>query len=322
MSDYKNITIGVGNRSPSISLQVKSGSSGNCNLIAKTTAEWEQLPSFIPTDRDIIIYSDARRDREGNPVPMAKAGDGHTPIGNLPFIGAIDAVQIDPDGSARVPGDIYANGERIPRIAFIESATFEYTGTELYTLNRPTKSVYGIVPDIKPDEYSPSDGDILFVRATTDFKTGRVELNQVIMICIWLQGDREPGFYAVGIQPNDRVLDIGNFERDYGEAASDKVIIKKDSVLMLRCRQEKASNGAITTNYVFDIVGGVENGETETGLPSGGSYGDILMKTTDGDFGAAWVAPANSAEQDNTRPITAAAVYTELGNINALLATI
>lgn len=31
---------------------------------------------------------------------------------------------------------------------------------------------------------------------------------------------------------------------------------------------------------------------------------------------------ANSVEQDNTRPITAAAVYTEVGNINALLATI
>lgn len=58
------------------------------------------------------------------------------------------------------------------------------------------------------------------------------------------------------------------------------------------------------------------------GLPTGGDPGDILMKRSDGDYDAEWVPPANSAEQDNTRPITAAAVYTEIGNINALLATI
>ena len=38
--------------------------------------------------------------------------------------------------------------------------------------------------------------------------------------------------------------------------------------------------------------------------------------------GVVSVQTANDAEQDNTRPITSAAVYTEIGNINALLATI
>ena len=59
-----------------------------------------------------------------------------------------------------------------------------------------------------------------------------------------------------------------------------------------------------------------------SGLPAGGSPGDLLTKrsVTDGD--AEWVAPADSPEQDNTRPITAAAVYTVIGNIDALLATI
>ena len=57
-------------------------------------------------------------------------------------------------------------------------------------------------------------------------------------------------------------------------------------------------------------------------LPIGGYAGDILMKRTDADYDAEWVAPATSAEQDNTRPITSGAVYTEIGNINALLATI
>lgn len=57
-------------------------------------------------------------------------------------------------------------------------------------------------------------------------------------------------------------------------------------------------------------------------LPLGGNPGDVLLKTTAEDFASEWAAPANHAEADNTRPITAAAVYTEIGNINALLATI
>lgn len=54
-------------------------------------------------------------------------------------------------------------------------------------------------------------------------------------------------------------------------------------------------------------------------LPSGGQSGDILMKTPGG---SEWQTPASSAQPDNTLPITSAAVYTEIGNINALLATI
>lgn len=60
----------------------------------------------------------------------------------------------------------------------------------------------------------------------------------------------------------------------------------------------------------------------EADFPPGGYSGDLLAKRTDSDYDVEWITPANSAEQDNTRPITAAAVYTEIGNINALLATI
>lgn len=56
--------------------------------------------------------------------------------------------------------------------------------------------------------------------------------------------------------------------------------------------------------------------------PEEGNVGDILMKTGTGNNSVGWITPASSVEQDNTRPITAAAVYTEVGNINALLATI
>ena len=38
--------------------------------------------------------------------------------------------------------------------------------------------------------------------------------------------------------------------------------------------------------------------------------------------GVVSVQTADHPEEDNTRPITASAVYTEIGNINALLATI
>lgn len=57
-------------------------------------------------------------------------------------------------------------------------------------------------------------------------------------------------------------------------------------------------------------------------LPEGGDTGDLLAKRSSTDYDTEWITPASSAEKDNTRPITAAAVYTEIGNINALLATI
>ena len=68
------------------------------------------------------------------------------------------------------------------------------------------------------------------------------------------------------------------------------------------------------------IVGTAQSGHG--GLPEGGLPGDILTKSSEADYAVEWVTPANSVEQDNTRPITAAAVYTEVGNINVLLSLI
>lgn len=64
------------------------------------------------------------------------------------------------------------------------------------------------------------------------------------------------------------------------------------------------------------IIGGGGN------LPIGGVEGDIIVKRSSKNYDAAWVAPASDVEEDNTLPITSAAVYREVGNINALLATI
>lgn len=56
-----------------------------------------------------------------------------------------------------------------------------------------------------------------------------------------------------------------------------------------------------------------------TGTLGGVIVGDDLQITPEGVLS---VVKATSVEGDNTHPITAAAVYTEVGNINALLATI
>lgn len=61
---------------------------------------------------------------------------------------------------------------------------------------------------------------------------------------------------------------------------------------------------------------------SDTAFPTGGKPGDILTKKAGPDSEVEWVTPASSSEADNTRPITAAAVYLEIGNINALLGTI
>ena len=73
----------------------------------------------------------------------------------------------------------------------------------------------------------------------------------------------------------------------------------------------------------MDIDTEIEVNTLEGGsMPTGGAAGDIIVKRSSTNFDAEWVAPANSPEEDNTLPITAAAVYTTVGNINALLATI
>lgn len=86
------------------------------------------------------------------------------------------------------------------------------------------------------------------------------------------------------------------------------------------------SGELLGTGIIGDaIVGGVTIVHTPdippatTSTIGGIIVGNDLLITDDGRL---YVDKADSAEEDNTRPITAAAVYTEIGNINALLATI
>ena len=59
-------------------------------------------------------------------------------------------------------------------------------------------------------------------------------------------------------------------------------------------------------------------------IPEGGGGGYNIGSglKLDEETNTLSVDTAESEEKDNTKPVTSAAVYTEVGNINALLATI
>ena len=90
---------------------------------------------------------------------------------------------------------------------------------------------------------------------------------------------------------------------------------------MVLGKQDKLTPGnniTIDENNVISAKGG---------SGGGGSGEEHYIKSTSADFtvnneGKLTLNKATSVEQDNTKPITAAAVYTEVGNINALLETI
>lgn len=67
------------------------------------------------------------------------------------------------------------------------------------------------------------------------------------------------------------------------------------------------------------VVGGTVLRPATTSSLGGIIVGEDLQITSTGLLS---VVKANRVEQDNTHPITAAAVFTEVGNINALLQTI
>ena len=84
----------------------------------------------------------------------------------------------------------------------------------------------------------------------------------------------------------------------------------------------------------MDVMNGERGPQGEQG-PQGESGVDVTLASKDAagiirvgenlkidESGVLSVDTANAVEQDNTRPVTAAAVYTEVGNINALLETI
>lgn len=76
------------------------------------------------------------------------------------------------------------------------------------------------------------------------------------------------------------------------------------------------TNVGTETDAVLDF--GIPKGESSGGSDFSIGEGLILNKETN----TLSVDVSNKIEQDNTKPITSGAVYTEIGNINALLSTI
>lgn len=81
----------------------------------------------------------------------------------------------------------------------------------------------------------------------------------------------------------------------------------------------------------FDVIDNVLNFDEAASAGGGGSstWSELLEKPFESIGsnlkvvnGALCVDTAPNVEQDNTKPITSAAVYVEVGNINALLALI
>lgn len=73
---------------------------------------------------------------------------------------------------------------------------------------------------------------------------------------------------------------------------------------------------------VYQIQPNKTLSEVGSGGGTGGGYNIGNGLLLDSETNTLSVDVANDAEEDNTRPISSAAVYTELGNIDALLQTI
>lgn len=140
-----------------------------------------------------------------------------------------------------------------------------------------------------------------------------------------------------GIEPQDGVLSYivpSDLMAEEGDIAiqvwggKNNTIIKSP-VVYGRVNEGEDDNSAPSgscrhsNQKVLDKLGENDKGEltfNNNPVSGAGSYtiGDGLV-VKDGKLS---VDTATSAEQDNTKPITSAAVYTEVGNINALLETI
>lgn len=82
----------------------------------------------------------------------------------------------------------------------------------------------------------------------------------------------------------------------------------------IRVTLDEPTSPSVDFGDIFIHGGGATSWSELTGKPFE-TIGDNLKVVN----GALTVDTAPNVEQDNTKPITSAAVYTEVGNINALL---
>lgn len=75
------------NVSLSGTLQTGNGS-GNCKIITKTKAEWNEEPTLMSQKNTLYVYSDYREETVSGEtvyIPRLKIGDGTTYVIDLPF---------------------------------------------------------------------------------------------------------------------------------------------------------------------------------------------------------------------------------------------
>ena len=128
------------------------------------------------------------------------------------------------------------------------------------------------------------------------------------------------------IVSSDLMIEEGDIAIQVWAGKNDAII--KSPVVYGRINGGKDNNVSSGSCYhsnqkVLDKLGENDKGEltfNNNPVSGAGSYaiGDGLVVKN----GKLSVDTATAVEQDNTKPITSAAVYTEVGNINALLATI
>lgn len=105
---------------------------------------------------------------------------------------------------------------------------------------------------------------------------------------------------------------------DFPEYGSSKILYIDQSTMRAYVWYEDNYSSISGNNGIESIsVGGIEIMPVDNNINI--PLGDDFVA---GEHGTITLLKANAVEQDNTRPITAAAVYTEVGNIDALLQTI
>ncbi len=135
----------------------------------------------------------------------------------------------------------------------------------------------------------------------------------------------------------DYRLEIGAIEGGYRltvtRGSEVQTMDVRDGIGIARI-EKTASVGNVDT-YTVTLTDGSDYNFTVTNGTGDGGSANVPLASEDvagivrvgrnleiGADGRLSVVTADAVVQDNTRPITSAAVYTEVGNINALLATI
>lgn len=82
---------------------------------------------------------------------------------------------------------------------------------------------------------------------------------------------------------------------------------------------------AVSISADVPLAGRIRAAVPLSGSVTGGGSGGVMWQVGDGlklEGGVLSVDTADAVEEDNTRPVTSAAVYTQLGNVEALLASV